>query len=366
MSDHPVFAVVGRVNKGKSSIIATLAEDPQIEMSAVPGTTRRSQGYPVLVDGETLFELVDTPGFEDAPGALAWMRQSKPSAAEYGQRVRDFIEAFEGTDEFVEERELLAPIIDGAAILYVVDGTKPYRKNYQDEMEILQWTGRPSMALINMIGEADHSEDWFNALNHYFKVVRIFDAHAARFTDRIELLRPFRALFPNWRERLDQLITALEQDRADRRNRAASTISALLQDALTFTLETRVENETQLQRERERLEESFHDGLRDLEHKARARVESLYKHRLEWSGPQLDRPVLEQDLFAERTWELFGLSPGRLLALYTISGATVGGLIDAGIGGISFGAGALLGAWWAIPVAVALPVIAARATPKRP
>ena len=44
----PVFAVVGRVNRGKSSIIATLAEEDSIAISPLPGTTRRATHYDVL------------------------------------------------------------------------------------------------------------------------------------------------------------------------------------------------------------------------------------------------------------------------------------------------------------------------------
>ena len=36
---HPVFAIVGHPNKGKSSIVATLAEDDDVAISPRPGTT---------------------------------------------------------------------------------------------------------------------------------------------------------------------------------------------------------------------------------------------------------------------------------------------------------------------------------------
>ena len=118
-SASPVFAVVGRANKGKSSIIATLAEDDRIEISPIPGTTRRCEAFPVTLDGRTLFTLVDTPGFEQAPAVLHWLEQTKPPSDRRRERVREFVATFEGTQDFVEERELLGPILDGAAILYV-------------------------------------------------------------------------------------------------------------------------------------------------------------------------------------------------------------------------------------------------------
>ena len=172
MTEPPRFAVVGRVNKGKSSIVATLAEDDSVRIDPRPGTTTEVREFPVTVDGRALFVLVDTPGFEDAPRALAWLRAREVSAAERPARVAELVRAFEGTGDLVEERRLLAPILAGASILYVVDGTKPYRPNYEAEMEILRWTGRPGMALVNRIGEEDHAAEWHRALGQYFALVR--------------------------------------------------------------------------------------------------------------------------------------------------------------------------------------------------
>ena len=58
-----------------------------LESTTWPGTTTEVHEYPVSVDGRTLFVLVDTPGFEDAPRALAWLRSREVSAAERPARV---------------------------------------------------------------------------------------------------------------------------------------------------------------------------------------------------------------------------------------------------------------------------------------
>ena len=336
----PVFAVVGRVNKGKSSVIATLAEDERVAISRLPGTTREVAAYPVRVDDETLFVLVDTPGFEDAPAALAWLRQGEPSADQRSDRVRAFVAHFEERDEFYEERALLEPILKGASILYVVDGTKPYRDNYKSEMEILRWTGRPSMALINRIGEGDHTEAWRSALDQYFKVVRDFDAHTASFEERIRLLSTFEALNPDAEAPLRRAVAALRKDRQRRVDEVVRIVTNLLIDVLTFTLETKEGEHS----DRRRLEDEFHTRLRDLEAQARRKVERLYHHaNVSWQGTELVRPVFGDDLFAERTWSVLGLSPGQVVALYTVSGALTGGMVDAGLGAVAFPTGTVVG-----------------------
>ncbi|MFQ5632581.1 MAG: GTPase, partial [bacterium] len=71
----PKFAVIGRVNKGKSSIVSTLAEDDSVVIDRGAGTTKICREFPVRVDGVTLLTLIDTPGFQQARRALAWLRQ---------------------------------------------------------------------------------------------------------------------------------------------------------------------------------------------------------------------------------------------------------------------------------------------------
>jgi hypothetical protein len=341
----PRFAVVGRVNKGKSSVVATLAEDDAVRIDPRPGTTTEVREYPVKVDGRTLFVLLDTPGFEDAPRALAWLRGREVTAAERPARVAELVRAHEGTSELAEERRLLRPILDGAGILYVVDGTKPYRPNYEAEMEILRWTGQPGMALVNRIGEGDHAAEWHRALGQYFRIVRDFDAFSATFDERLALLRAFRELRQDWRGPLDEALTAFASERRRRRAEAAGVLADLLERALTHTEEVTVEREEDLEAERDRLERSFHDALRDLEEKARRRVERLYGHRearFQEDGG-LARPVFRQDLFAEETWKLLGLAPAQIVAASALAGMAVGGTVDAMVGGASVMAGALVG-----------------------
>ena len=71
----PTFVVVGHVNKGKSSVVATLTEDPTVPIDWTPGTTATTGAYTLMVEGKPVLRLLDTPGFQDAPAALAWMQK---------------------------------------------------------------------------------------------------------------------------------------------------------------------------------------------------------------------------------------------------------------------------------------------------
>ena len=150
------------------------------------------------LDGEMLYELVDTPGFQRARETLAWLEAHDRGAGARAAVVARVRGGARDDPRFHDERELLQPIVDGAGILYVVDGSRPYGRQYEAEMEVLRWTGRPRMALINLISAGDHVEEWRAALAQYFSIVRVFDAVRADFGKRIELLRAFGAIDESW------------------------------------------------------------------------------------------------------------------------------------------------------------------------
>jgi hypothetical protein len=361
----PVFAVVGRVNRGKSSIIATLAEEDSIAISPLPGTTRHSTTYDVALDGEVLFRLVDTPGFEDAARALGWMQRTEPSSEQRSARVAEFRKTFAGTGEFVEECELLGPVLEGAAILYVVDGSTPFRENIMAEVEILRWTGQPRMALVNRSVGATHLETgyieaWHAALAPAFSTVRNFDAHAASFRERLSLLSLFRELVEPWRAPLARTVERLTNEQARRSRESALAIAALLVDGVTHTIEIDAGPGGLTPAEQTAVEQRFLDDLRKREERSRRHVEELYRHhRLTTQSAPLDRPEFSRDLFSERVWSSLGLSASQLIAAYSIAGATAGGALDAVVGGASFFTGTVLGA--AVGGATALWQLGARA-----
>jgi predicted GTPase len=94
MKDIPQFAVIGRVNKGKSSIVSALAEDDAVVIDSGAGTTIKCQEFPVMVDGRSIIILMDTPGFQQAPRALAWMKERETSAASRRDVVNDFYNTY--------------------------------------------------------------------------------------------------------------------------------------------------------------------------------------------------------------------------------------------------------------------------------
>lgn len=330
----PRFAVVGHPNKGKSSIVSTLSEDAAVAIAPVPGTTAAARTFPMQVDGETLYELIDTPGFQRPREVLAWLHERSSGAADRAATVARFVAAHADDPRFHDEVELLRPITQGAGILYVVDGSRPYGAEYEPEMEILRWTGCPRMALINLIASGDHIEEWRRALDQYFSIVRVFDALHADVSKRFTLLRSFGELHPPWQAAISRAVSALEDDYRRRRERAARAIASLIVDALTMQHSQRIAEDADPAPVIANAQARLRKRLAEREQAVRREVEAIYRHAgAVWADGAPG--VIDSDLFSSESEQLFGLSRTQLVATGAMSGAIAGGTIDLALGGAS-------------------------------
>jgi len=339
--------VVGHPNKGKSSIVATLAEDERIAIGATPGTTRDAHRYVFSIDGEPQYVLVDTPGFQRPRAVLDWLQARATTASERPQWVAQFVVEHASDPRFHDECELLRPIVEGAGILYVVDGAKPYGPEYEIEMQILQWTGRPRMALINLIGPGDHVAEWRQALEQYFSIVRVFDAVHADFARRLALLKAFAELDESWRPPLERAVAALDAERERRQQRAAREIAACLADCLRHVEHAALDEAQDAAQQEAALLTRLQGYIRRREADARDRVQAIYRHE-SLTRDEAASDLLRGDIFTREGWDLFGLSRRQLMMSGAVSGAIAGGGVDLLLGGASLllgaGIGSLIGA----------------------
>jgi hypothetical protein len=339
---NPVFVVVGNVNQGKSSIVATLAADPTVARGPQIGITRICCEFHCRVNDRTLYTLVDTPGFERPRQALHWMKQRVSGAVDKRHAVEDFVSHFDGSDEYQQEVRLLKPILDGGAILYVVDGSKPFSPKYEVEMEILQWTAQPRMALINPINSENVDGKWHQVLMQYFGNVRVFNAIDANFADRLNLLEGLREVNAPWRNHVDKALKALRQDRVRCLGEAASIIAGMLTDTLSLRKQCSISKNAEVASKKQVLQQQFFDAIRAREQVARDEIKKVYAHeRVHLDAGTL--AALEKDLVAVSSSSRLGLSKRKLELTGAAAGAMAGALVDVGSGGSTMGAGTVIG-----------------------
>ncbi len=323
---YPRFAVVGHPNKGKSSIVSALALDDTVKISDESGTTTKQRSFPLTVDGKTLYELLDTPGFQRPRQVLAWLQTHNVSADKRHEVVEAFIDAHKKDAKFNDEIELLTPIMEGAGIIYVVDGSKPYGEEYEAEMEILRWTGQPSMALINHIDDTDYSKEWKRALGQYFKMVRTFNPMQAGKTQHISILESMAQLKEEWIVPIKHSMKLFEKYQEQMLRQSSQTIATLVQTSLSYVQSLALLAEEVSEEENSQIKEAYKESLRKAEEKSQKQIENIWHHK-HLKKEQVLLSFEGLDLFSEEAASVFGLTRKELI----ITGATSGAIAGAGI-----------------------------------
>ena len=339
MSDStPTFAIVGAVNHGKSSVVSTLAEDDQVRVSSMPGETVQCQRFWL----HDLFVFYDTPGFQNALEALPLLA-SAAQAREPLAIFRSFLAEQRGRAEFEAECLLFQPIVDGAGVVYVVDGSEPVLEIHAAEMEILRLTGQPRLAIINRTGSDDHVTDWKRRLGLHFNSVREFNAHHATFADRLELLETLAGIEQSWKPKLLRAVAIFREEWEHRIRDCADIIVDLLVSALTHQ-EVAAAPEGTSRRDQlgEELKQRFVAAVSARENAAHREIIRLFGHsrvQAEAGGG----PLFDAGLFSDETWRAFGLDARQLVAAGAVGGAAAGAGVDLLTVGHTLLAGAALG-----------------------
>jgi len=327
IDDYPKFAVVGHPNKGKSSIVSSLALDDSVQIGDTPGTTQVKRGFPLRVDGKVIYELFDTPGFQRARRVLEWLKeQPEVSADKRAELVRKFVNEHRNDERFTDEIELLEPILDGAGIIYVVDASKPFGPEYEVEMEILRWCGQPSMAILNLIGDEDYRGQWKSALGHYFRLVRTFNPIEATFRDHMDLLESMAQLKEEWTKSIKVAISVLDDLHQQKVEQTIDSIVSNMVKTISFVYKQNIEGESATQEEEEQAKLAYREQIMDYEKELEKSIEFIWNHR---SIEKVDNVLIldEVGLFSKESASIFGLSQSELM----ITGASAGAITGAGV-----------------------------------
>ena len=203
---NPVrLSLISHTNVGKTTLARTLVKRDVGEVRDAAHVTDTTDSYVLIetTEGDVL-ELWDTPGFGDSSRLLRRLRQDGNPLGWFLTQVWDRY-----TDRpFFSSQQAIRNVRDVAdVVLYLVNASEdPAAAGYvAAEMEILGWIGKPVLVLLNQLGppqtadaEAREIDRWSRHLAS-FSVVRgvvAFDAFARCWVQERVLLERVGALLP--------------------------------------------------------------------------------------------------------------------------------------------------------------------------
>lgn len=343
MTRRVCIAVVGHTNTGKTSLMRTLTRDVAFgTVSDRPATTRRVEGASLMVGGERLVELFDTPGLEDSTGLLDRLeRLHDELGLDWVETIGRFLHGDEATGQFSQEAKALDQVLRSDVVLYVIDARDRVLGKYRDELEILGRCGVPVVPVLNFTASPEARRDlWREQLARAnMHAVAEFDTVALDVESERRLYEAIKVLAGRFRTTMEALIADIEIRRRWLLRASAELLADLLIDAASRVILVRRSEPERVAAAVERLQE----GIRSREQRF---VDQLLElHRFgpgDYAFVQL--PVSDgawgTDLFNPEALRQFGIRTGSAAA----AGAIAGLAIDVMVGGVTLGAAAATGA----------------------
>ncbi|MDT8409217.1 MAG: DUF3482 domain-containing protein [Wenzhouxiangellaceae bacterium] len=336
------LSVVGHTNTGKTSLMRTLMRDARFgEVAPSSATTRQVEGARLLVDEQTLVELYDTPGLEDA-GALIERLDALPGDRHGGpERIRAFLETTDAGQRFEQEARVLRQLLQSDAALYVVDTREPVLGKYQDELAILALCARPVLPVLNFTANAKSRVDrWREALARVgLHAVAEFDTVVFSLEAEARLWRRLATLVESHGQEMERLIDTRERQAEWQHHAAITRVAEMLIDAAAAYRLAHRHDPADIGRATQELQQA----VSAREQSCARQLLELFRFDEEFEQ-QLPLPIdkhgWQHDVFDPALLGLYGKRTGSGLA----AGAAMGAAVDVASGGLSLGAGTLVGA----------------------
>lgn len=216
------LSLISHTNAGKTTLARTLLRRDVGEVRDAPHVTTSATAYELIATSQgDVLQLWDTPGFNGTERLAARLRQSENPVgwllAQVWDRVTD-------RDFFLSQRAVRNVREHTDLVLYVVDASdEPGAAGYlESEMSILGWIGKPVLVLLNQLGsprnpdsELARIREWRAELAGFacIRDVLEFDAFARCWVQEHTLLEKIGVLLPaavqpafdrvalRWRER---------------------------------------------------------------------------------------------------------------------------------------------------------------------
>ncbi len=234
------WCLLSHTNIGKTTLTRTLLADDVGEIQDAAHVTSQSQRYLLQDDGDgDQLWLWDTPGFGDSVRLYERLKQQGNPLGWFLSNVWD---RWRDRPFYMSQRALAAARDHADVMLYLVNAAEdPADAGYWEaEMRILQWMDKPVIILLNQIGSdttAQQTEDdlgrWHAAVRPYSKTVHdvlVLDAFTRSWWHERQMLQSIAPLLPKAKlPAYERLLAAREQRQ---REREEASLCALAEQLL--------------------------------------------------------------------------------------------------------------------------------------
>lgn len=344
MNDILKIAVIGDPNQGKSSFVSTLAYDDGIAVSSKSGETTVSSCHPLKINGEIVYELYDTPGFNNDEEVLNYIEENEKRFTNNYDLINSFIEKNKNDSDFSKDIEILKVLIKNPIIIYVANSSQTYNSNFDSSLEIIKKFKLFTFLIFNQKTENDSRDSWIDATNQYFIASFEFNVLNSNFNNKINLLKMLESKIENKniKQQLNTSIKILNVDFKRRLEFSFSELSDVFYKIINYTNE--YSEIGFLKFDQEKKEKEFINKIKHIENSFYSSVEK------EWGFNKLNKLIEDLKsikIDSENFTKILGVSKKSLLKIGVITGASAGGYIGLGMDvsllGASAGIGTLLG-----------------------
>jgi hypothetical protein len=350
------ISLISHTNAGKTTLVRTLLQQDVGEVRDAAHVTDVATGYALVQDGPDTLMLWDTPGFGDTARLVGRLRTSGNPIGWFLTQVWD---RFRDRPLWSSQQAVRNARDQADIVLYLVNASEdPAGAAYVPlEMEVLAWVGKPIVLLLNQTGPPGEfgraeEERWSNHLRSVGLVrdTLTLDAFARCWVQERTLLQALMPLLASeQKEAMERLIQAWTRRNLERFDSSMTALAQQLADTA---------------RDREEIgERKWHDRLRGVVLNPGGDSSPEAKRAMAQLGERLDQAIRASTDTLIRVHGLSGRSAQQVLTRLRddyaeaaparegvaavlgglVSGAAGGLAADLAAGGMTLGAGMLVG-----------------------
>ena len=339
MNDCLKIAIVGIPNEGKSSFVSTLAYNDGISVSSNSGETTLSSKHSLKIGSEVVYELYDTPGFDDDEGVLNYINDNKMKYSDIYELIRSFIKENTEENTFFKDVEILKVLMEKPIVVYIVNSSVKYNSNFDDSLKIIKKFNLPSFIIYNQHDENKNEKASLGDIEKkYFISSFEYNVLNSNFNNKIDFLEMLEKNIQdkNLKNQLCKSIEILNKDFKRRLDFSYQELSDRFYKIINHTKEYKESD--LLKKNIEKKEAEFIEEIKLQEKSFYSLIEK------EWGFYNLTKNIKDFKNI-EITSKTFGSKKYLSIGILAGAGAgdAAGGQMDVGFFGYTFGIPTVLG-----------------------